>query len=370
MSNVNCVLPFHHLFIGPGNEIKPCCMFNLDSKNQSKYLGNEDMFQGETFENIRSNIRAGIPVNGCSRCYHQDTMSGDSYRTIFLKKYKDTAGVDFTPPSKGELVFLEISFSNVCNNRCRMCNPNYSTNWYSDAKKIGLHIPVKGVIETDTTLKNLDLKKLKFIKISGGEPLMEQQKIIDLLSSCSLENVSLFVNTNATMLPTAELMEIFKKCQSVEVNLSIDAYGDLNDFLRTGSRWAEVEKNLKWFYDNFEKIRIHSTITIYNVNCYDKLIDYIKTNFPRINHDFMMVFELEWMKVSNLPDHAKIKVKEKNLEFKEKYNLPITDFILKDLNSKGNLELFLTMDKKLNDIRNENWLSCNKELYDWVHTLN
>jgi sulfatase maturation enzyme AslB (radical SAM superfamily) len=152
------------------------------------------------------------------------------------------------------------------------------------------------------------------------------------------------------MRPTDELMELFKKCHSVEVNLSIDAYGDLNDFLRTGSKWDEVEKNLKWFYDNFEKIRIHSTITIYNVNCYDKLIDYIKINFPRINHDFMMVFELEWMKVSNLPDSAKIKVKEKNMEFKEKYNLPITDFILKDLNSKGDLNLFLTMDKKLNDI--------------------
>jgi sulfatase maturation enzyme AslB (radical SAM superfamily) len=162
-------------------------------------------------------------------------------------------------------------------------------------------------------------------------------------------------------------MELFKKCQSIEVNLSIDAYGDLNDFLRKGSTWAEVEKNLKWFYDNFEKIRIHSTITAYNVNCYDQLIDYIKTNFPRINHDFMMVFELDWMKVSNLPNSAKIKVQEKNVVFKEKYNLPITDFILKDLNSQGNVSSFLTMDKKLNDIRNENWENCNKELYDWVN---
>jgi organic radical activating enzyme len=367
MNNINCVLPFHHLFIGPGNEIKPCCMFNLDPTDNEKYLGNEDMFQSDTFENIRTNIRSNIPVSGCSRCYHQDKMSGDSYRTIFLKRYKDTTGVDFTPPNKGELVFLEISFSNICNNRCRMCSPVYSTNWYSDAKKLGTHIPVKGIVETDTTLKNLDLKKLKFIKISGGEPLMEQQKIIDLLNSCSLENINLFVNTNATILPTPELMELFKKCQSIEVNLSIDAYGDLNDFLRKGSTWAEVEKNLKWFYDNFEKIRIHSTITAYNVNCYDQLIDYIKTNFPRINHDFMMVFELDWMKVSNLPNSAKIKVQEKNVVFKEKYNLPITDFILKDLNSQGNVSSFLTMDKKLNDIRNENWENCNKELYDWVN---
>jgi hypothetical protein len=165
MNNINCVLPFHHLFIGPGNEIKPCCMFNLDPTDNEKYLGNEDMFQSDTFENIRTNIRSNIPVSGCSRCYHQDKMSGDSYRTIFLKRYKDTTGVDFTPPNKGELVFLEISFSNICNNRCRMCSPVYSTNWYSDAKKLGTHIPVKGIVETDTTLKNLDLKKLKFIKI-------------------------------------------------------------------------------------------------------------------------------------------------------------------------------------------------------------
>ncbi len=368
MNNTNCVLPFHHLFIGPGGQIKPCCMFNLDLNDRNKYISDGSVFESELFENIRTNIRNDIPVNGCSRCYQQDTMSGDSYRKIFLKRYKDMTNVDFTPPEKNELVFLEISFSNICNNRCRMCNPDYSTNWYSDAKKIGLHIPVKGIIETDTVIKNLNLQQLKFIKISGGEPLMEQDKIIDLLSRCNIENISLFLNTNATLLPSPELMDMLKKCKSVEVNLSIDAFGNLNDFLRKGSYWSDVEKNLKWFYANFEKIRIHSTVTIYNSNCYDQLIDYVKEKFPRIQHDFMMVFELDWMRVCNLPEHAKENVREKNLVFKEKYKLPITDFILKELNEQGDVNLFLTMDEKLNIIRNEEWSSCNKELYTWVHS--
>ena len=66
-----------------------------------------------------------------------------------------------TSLSTGEapvLRYVDLSISNTCNNKCRMCVPALSTHWYSDAKKLGLEIP-KGIIR--------GVGKLPSIKFAG-----------------------------------------------------------------------------------------------------------------------------------------------------------------------------------------------------------
>ena len=53
--------------------------------------------------------------------------------------------------------------------------------------------------------------------------------------------------TNATVLPDDELKKMLEQVKCLEVKLSIDAYGKLNDFLRSGSKWEKVEENIEWF---------------------------------------------------------------------------------------------------------------------------
>lgn len=349
-------------------EVRPCCMFKTEALSKPIQLyPNKNAMKSTAMSEIRDLISSNTPVPGCSKCYHHESMSKDSYRLSVLEKYKNLFGKEFVLPVEEELIYLEIAFSNVCNNKCRMCNANFSTNWYSDTKKLNLPMPPKGVIRTNDIASSIDLKKLRIIKINGGEPLMEQDKIINLINRCQTENLIVILNTNASLLPNPKLISALAKCAKVEINLSIDAYGELNDFLRKGSNWDNVVDNLTWFYNNYETIRIHSTINIYNCNCYDKLIDFVKNQFPRIQHDFMMIWDMEWMKISNLPKKAKNQVREKNLDFKKKYTLPITDFVLNELNNQGDTNLFLSMDDKLNIIRNEHWMQYNKELYDWIH---
>ncbi len=72
--------------------------------------------------------------------------------------------------------------------------PELSTHWYSDAKKLGWKIP-KGIITDNTIVNHYDLSDLRFIKVLGGEPMMEQDKLIKVLNKCNLSQLTILLVT-------------------------------------------------------------------------------------------------------------------------------------------------------------------------------
>jgi len=357
-----CPIPFHHLAIRPDGAVYPCCFFKHEETPADFNLQYPNVFEHPFLENIRTNLRKDEYVEGCSRCYKNEELTGKSMRTEYLEA--DYLGFTATPPEAPSLTYLDLALSNVCNNRCRMCGPGLSTSWYSDAKKLGIPIQ-SGVLEHEYNLDNFDLSNLTFIKLIGGEPLMEQKRFIELLNKCTLENLTLLITTNATVRPNDELLAIFKKCKRVKWLLSIDAYGTLNDFLRKGSRWSEVADNLKWFVKTFPKnVNVHSVASIYNINCVDQLHTYIHKHFPTVHQKHAMIDGPDWMHPSNLPADIKELIKSKLRSFK----IENVELMLNELDQQGNTLLFIREDQKLNELRSEHWKEFNPELYDWIKT--
>jgi sulfatase maturation enzyme AslB (radical SAM superfamily) len=306
-------------------------------------------------------MQNGISVAGCSRCYDNERVTGKSMRTDYINRVREL-GFTETPPAKPKLTYIDLALSNVCNNRCRMCNPDLSTNWYNDAKKLGISIK-SGVIQNKDRFKDFDFSNIRFIKMIGGEPLMEQEKFIEILNRCNLKELQLLITTNATLIPSNELVEIFSKCKNVKWNLSIDAYGSLNEFLRKGSVWENVSKNIEWFYKNYKsKISVDTVVSIYNINCLNILSDYLKSNFPKIVQRHVLVDGEEWMYSSNLPNDVKPTVEEKLKTF----NIDNVDLIIDFMNRPGNFKTFIDRDEKINSIRNEHWKDSNAELFNLV----
>lgn len=360
--NTYCPIPFYHTAIRPDGKVFPCCNFRWEEVPNDFNLEYEDLFNKHPFMiRIREDMRNNRTVSGCSRCHDNERVTGDSMRTDYIRRAKGL-GFEENPPSKPQLTYIDLALSNVCNNRCRMCNPDLSTNWYSDAKKLG--IPIRsGIAHNEHRFKDFDFSNINFIKIIGGEPLMEQKKFIEILNKCNLENLQLLITTNATIIPSDELIEIFNKCKNVKWNLSIDAYGKLNDFLRKGSDWNNISKNIEWFYKNYNsKIKVDTVVSIYNVNCLDKLSNYLKSNFFGLEQRHVLVDGEEWMYPSNLPINAKFFVEEKLKTF----SIDNVDFIVDFMHRDGNFKKFLEHDKKLNNIRNEHWKEANPELYNLV----
>ena len=158
---------------------------------------------------------------------------------------------------------------------------------------------------------------------------------------------------------------MLKQCKVVWVNLSVDAYGDLNSFLRKGSKWNNVTKVIDWFAEHFPgNAKVHGIISIYNVNNFYKLTDYIKERHAgKVHVEWQMVDGPNWMQPSNLPQEVKniILANLKNKIGDRAYSLVENEF-----KNAGNFDLFLDRDTKLNDIRNETWKELNPELYELV----
>ena len=362
----SCDLPFHHLATRPDGRIFPCCNFSYTESPEDLNVTHPDPFNHPFLVDIRRKMLNDEYISGCNRCYSEEKITGDSMR---LRTNRDN-NAGFPQTGRGTLPLLtniDLAFSNVCNNKCRMCGPALSTSWYKDAQdfpeSFGAKIPRRGIETKNTILNQTDLTNLRFIKILGGEPLMEEEKIIELLEKCDRSKLKILINTNTTLRPSSRLLNLLKELEKVFFILSVDAYGPLNDFLRKGSEWNQVDSNIKWFQKNFSDTKIHSVVSLYNVNKFNEIIEYCKD--LNIYHDYTLVDGPIWMMPRNLPSNTKNKIiKQYSNESYDIYKI-----IINELKKDGNIELFKTADTKLNKIRLENWKNLNPWLYYNIYNV-
>ena len=359
-----CPLPFNHMAIRPDGKILPCCVFRWDDVPEDLNIDYKDPFNHPFMKNLRDKMSKDVYVEGCKECYQKEEFGNESFRKHALDKQEDygaTSLVEGTPP---ELTYIDLSISNTCNNKCRMCNPGLSTSWYSDAKKLGIEIP-KGIIK-NPFIENTDFSKLKFIKLLGGEPLMEQKVIKKILNQCDLSQLHLLVITNGTVIPDDELKGMLEQVKRLEVKLSIDAYGKLNDFLRSGSKWETVEKTVDWFkaFVNKKFLSIHSVASIYNINKLDEMVEYAKSK--EIYQEYVPLDDVDYMQTKHLP----LETKKLLVEQIRSKNYKFSTSLIYELEKHGDTNLFLKQDAIMNALRSEHWKEYNPELWQMINLTN
>ena len=366
-----CLLPFHHIAVRPDNQVFPCCNFRWEHTPDDLNLQHPDVFNHPFMQQLRESMIKDEYVAGCSMCYDNEKITNKSMRLGFINQL----GTNI--PEKPVLTHLDLALSNVCNNRCRMCSPGLSTNWYSDAIKLGLDFfgvnlrhGMSGVKYSKELYEIYDFSKLRHIKLIGGEPLMEEKKFIDILKKCNLSQLRIFLTTNTTLIPSEELNSLFQQCEFLSVNLSVDAYGSMNGFLRKGSQWETVEKVIDWFVENHPNnkrclVRLFSVISIYNVNNFYKLKEYINYRYKyKIDIEWKMVDGRDWLKCFNLPLEVKHNIL---LSLRDKVDQITYKMVENEMLRKlGSFNSFLEVDNKLNNIRSEHWKDHNPELYDML----
>ena len=364
-----CVMPFHHMAMRPDGQIFPCCVFRQEEVPEDLNVSHPDPFNHEYMNWLRQKMLNDEYVHGCRKCYEDEASSARSMRLDIVSPWTGDFGLPTVEEGRGKvkkLTNIDLSLSNVCNNKCRMCLPQLSTHWYSDAKKLGIEIP-KGVITNNTIIDEYDLSDLRFIKLLGGEPMMEQEKLIKVLKKCNLPQLSILLVTNASLTPNDELLNLLLQCKNVVIDFSIDSYGTLNDFLRKDSNWNTVCNTIQWYKQYFTNMNVHSVFSLYNVNKIHEIIDFcIEQN---LYHDCVVVDGPQWMQPRNLPESVKPWVKDYLLETQNKYEITyrkIFKLLIKEMELPGDFGMFVRNDDKLNRLRNEHWMDKNPELWNKI----
>ena len=376
----SCIMPMHHMAIKPDGRIMPCCIFRQECVPEDLTIEHKDPFNHPFMKNNRELVTLDKPIDGCARCYHDEKVTGKSMRTevfgfahSFMRMPKDKSILG----KKAVLTNMDITFSNVCNQKCRMCGPELSTQWYSDAKKMNYPFKHRGII-SNNWLKTTDFSNITFMKILGGEPLMEQDKIKELLEKCNRPNLTIHITTNASLKPDKELLDLLLECTDVFYTLSIDQYGEFNNFLRKNSDWEITKDTLKWSFETFGKgnTTIHSAISVYNVNKAYELIEFAIDKM--MYQKTVIVDGPNWMMPRNLPKsikkHLQDMCKEKQKTIKEKMPhisvinncTELFDNLLDELDQEGDFGMFLRNDTKLNILRNEHWKDYNPWLWEMI----
>ena len=344
MSSPFCVLPWVHLATHPHGGVTLCCISDHTScMNRARNVNEdgsetlldlnrnsiEEIMNSDYYQTVRMQMLSGVYPAACRRCYNQEDSGIHSKRMEENANYKlteDEARAITSPIGKidVDLRFVELRLGNVCNLKCRSCNPASSTKWKTEYRELQNKMPfvTKYDYEMDTSWTESDKfwedllvhsKNVEVIYINGGEPTLVEkhwgylQRLIDAGLN---EKVVLWYNINMTNLPT-KLLGIWRKFKEVRISASIDDLYSRNDFIRTGSKWADVERNLNVLLENpWLKTSICQTVSSMNVWFLDEFYEYMTMERGlHVHHNFL--HDPSFMSAANLPDHQKIELMSK-----------------------------------------------------------
>ena len=299
-----CSHLFTALSFDQRGQVRVCCNNYETPKDENGFpilVTDEDFsmvksLNSDVHTRIRKNILADKQDPGCIRCWQTEDNGAESYRTIWNNSLATGFAEEMMIESMDSdgyigdpyVTFLDFTMGNKCNLICRMCNIDNSNLWEKESKllyKDKFKVPETNISVDERFLSDeffeknfMHLKKVNFL---GGEPLIIKEHT-DFLKQCIkhdiAKNMILFYTTNLTVLKD-ELFDLWSQFKHVYLGVSIDGYGEVDDYIRYPSKWAKLEKNIKKISEWKKKLnmdlQIHATFQALNILNYDKLLEWV-----------------------------------------------------------------------------------------------
>jgi len=243
-----CKAPFRGLTIDNDGTLMPCCEFMRDKSDLPQYkIWEYQKYKDDT--TLRQKMIDGEIDGGCSYCIKREStgINRRQYHSrLFKEKYEEFKSDTF------DIGHLELRLGNFCNLKCTMCGPYASSQWSAEAKKNQEEFaPFNiGYLKADHDwINDEDNKKLMkeilrnciSANFGGGEPFMNPF-IDDFLKEINVD-AELSFNTNGTMISDSTL-KLLENRPNLIVNISLDGIAEHNDYIRSGSKWQDIEKNV------------------------------------------------------------------------------------------------------------------------------
>lgn len=311
-----CTRAFTCLTITPSGAVSPCCLFErtiIDEKKRPYRIWEDEVqtfYNSPFMKNVRSKMFKGERIDGCRQCYQIEDNGGVSQR--MTANHESFELIEEYDPDKEYLpISLDLKINNVCNLKCRMCQPRDSNQVHHEFKKIVNEIPKFGFY-TNTKMNDIDLNlgidlipewdnspsflnsmnlllpNLKKISFAGGEPLLSQSfyRLMDLcIASNRAPHIYIAITTNLTKVPFEKLLRYQHEFHSFLFNISLDAMDEELFYIR-------YPTEIKQVWDNFEKIYVkdHSdlvayqfspTVQVYNILSLDKIFYFVEKFLER-----------------------------------------------------------------------------------------
>jgi radical SAM protein with 4Fe4S-binding SPASM domain len=316
----SCVLARHGLSVEPNGTLMPCCQF---------YEKSPDGHQTHTFreypqwrikmDQLATDLDNGITDARCQQCWHDEELGYDSLRTASNKRHQDA---DQFNTKKNRAFFnrhttpwhIEFKLGNFCNLRCIMCGPYSSSSIWAEFIK---NKPSYNSVDIKWNPSTWEhkwwesndfaefcgkiLPTVRYLHFSGGEPFMVPGLVDILRQVTNPDSVDLLFVTNMTQLDDT-VLELIKRFKSVNFAVSLEGTGHHNDYVRYGSDFAVIERNLARV-KNLVPGRTHVIVnhTFQHTSIYSLPLLINWCNAQKLNMHFSTHAGEEYMKINSVP---------------------------------------------------------------------
>ena len=344
MSKTFCIAPWHDTHIVTDGGFKGCCVmaagptggrFTKDGKPVTIADGIKAGINSDTAKDIRKYMMEGKWHPECKRCMDEEKSGMKSMRHFYNERWIERFTIDDAKeitdvetgslPEDHEPFFYDIQLGNLCNLKCRICNPSCSSSWLLDHKKMNKlgdkwRKPIsKGA--TPVTFEHLGGKqfkltpdpyawansdefweqmssvkpKIEHLYLIGGEPMMVQRHfkfLKECVESGDSKHIVLQYDTNLTNLPT-KVMDYWKEFKEIHIGFSIDGMGKELEYMRHPIKWDHMLKNihkLEQFAKENNNVKLIDSITvsIYNIL---HILDYIEWKVKAGKYEYDYLFQ-------------------------------------------------------------------------------
>ena len=308
-SDTFCVAPWFQVRNENNMQKKVCCNIRTPEDNHEDKSG-LDFLNVDANIKLKKSLHKGEKPPQCNLCWHDEkngikslrqklngvlTGNKQSIRNTWLQSYfKNKQNF-----MSDHIFMADIKMGNTCNFACVMCSPDESSmiynHWRQDPDSFFIKEKLKEDPEYLDKIKLFGFKnqayrnyvddvcannKLRYIKILGGEPLLDKY-LLKKLSEIPAEQkakINLQIVTNGSM-DLLEAKNYLGDFDEIQFTISLEGIGQVQEYARHFSNWKQIEKNIL----NFAKAHptnlvIHYTLQTTTILGLQNLIDWLKKN--------------------------------------------------------------------------------------------
>ena len=379
-------MPWTHQNLSLPDQYAPCCNTYFGYKDvTAKETSLEGAFFSDEARTLRQQLNVGERPEICNACWIKEDAGIESYRQSFNEI--------FEPLLEEEpiLKYIDVEFDNVCNLQCRMCSPHNSDQIWKTVdllKKKKLKVPhwvgshnrqhqysqskkkqyIKEILET-----------IKIFKVTGGEPFLSKDflEIVDFaIEKDFAKNIDLKITTNGTKF-SKTILDKFKHFKWIDMNISIDGFGKVYDYIRYPFSWAQLEKRMNELKSYNFNIEFSCVVLAYNWLNLDQLVLGCKRHSDNpINFNFALYPANSELSPRFLPDH----ILDLGLErFKATNHYQVKDFEnfvvyykanrISDNQLERKNDEFYETTVNFDEVRDQSYETLDPVLVKWLNTL-
>ena len=329
--NRMCAHAWTGVHVWPNGETGVCCDYReiiCDNNGQPFNIKThtiDEILASDYMNRVREQFRQGQLLPACDNCWRNEQAGGESKHSLTPYKLSNIyPRINWESDSVDNMGFVGGHLGNLCNLKCRICNPMFSSSIAAEEinqepeTAVKAH-PVYRLLTDNRWSRNSERfwqmlrdrsDQICNFEFLGGEPLLLRENIEFmqwLIDTGHSQQAAFEFVTNGTQYP--EIFDQAHRFHRLTVTISIDDTGPRFESQRHGADWNQVVKNLQRFVacrdaNDTMKIGVCITVNIQNVLYLPELVVWLASQ--GIDHYYYNVLvSPEWLSIDQLTPGAR-----------------------------------------------------------------